>query len=248
MQLRIPQRWRRLVSPGLPLLLTLLVVGCGLVGRSGDDPADAASLAQDLAEARADRAASTSVGQPRSAATATRAGLAAASTPGAADLAPAPSSAVDPPTAAADRSPTATGPTAAAPDPASFVGLAVSGGQIGGAYQLVDLRSGEHPGFTRIVWELEAEGGGIPRYEAVEEAVEGGGARIALSISDLYGYAFVGSLSADTPESAIVRGLRPTQSGDDALMRFEVELARPARFTLSALEAPLRLVLDVHEE
>ena len=263
MRLRIATR---LLAMALPTLLMLPLAGCGAPRLFEDGPAeDAPRLEQDLAEARAQRGAVTTEGQAaRGDSAATRAAMAAGTpAPGAADPLAAPrSTAVAPSTAVAGQpratrpassasppaAPAATVSPSAAPAAASFIGSAVSGGQIGGSYQLVDLRSGEHAGFTRIVWELEGEAGGIPRFEAVEELAEGGGARIGLSISDLYGYAFVGSLSADTPESPIVRGLRPTQGGDDALMRFDIALARPARFTLVALEAPLRLVLDVHEE
>ncbi len=142
---------------------------------------------------------------------------------------------------------------------ADYIGLSAQGGTIGGAYELTDLRTGRHEGFTRIVWELD-QVGSSPQFEAVERSntadpVSGasvaGAARIEVKLHDTYARQMTGRLSATALGSPIVLGVTPLPSRDDTLIVFAVALARPARFEVVSLEdpsAPTRIVLDVFED
>jgi hypothetical protein len=148
-------------------------------------------------------------------------------------------------------SPRASATAAPASDPEAYIGRVAEGGELGGSYGLTGLRSGQHEGFTRLVWELEPRNGtdvAGPAFRAEEKAGGPGGARIELSLSDVYGYDFVGSMDLDTPESEVVSGMNLATTGDDAMLRFVVELSRPARFAVVLLEEPVRLVLDVYDD
>lgn len=151
------------------------------------------------------------------------------------------------PTTAAPSGPTTPPPTAGAPAPRAdaLLGQTVEGGAIGATYRLAAMRSGEHAGFTRLVWELR-EATGTPRYTATEVEAAGGGARIELTLRDVYAQDFAGTLSLSVAGSPVVTGVSPLPLHDDAALGFAVALARPARFEVAALENPVRIVVDVY--
>lgn len=140
-----------------------------------------------------------------------------------------------------------------------YVGMRTSGGELGGVYQLVDLRIGVHDGFTRIVWQLDASGG-VPLWEAVESTNSQeiasalglvGSARIELTLHDVYAYSTAAALEQEAPASSLVIGTKVAPLMDDALLGFVIDLKRPARFEVKALEhetEPTRIVLDVYHE
>lgn len=150
------------------------------------------------------------------------------------------------PTTAAPSGPTPP-PTAGAPAPRAdaLLGQTVEGGAIGATYRLAAIRSGEHAGFTRLVWELR-EATGTPRYTATEVEAAGGGARIELTLRDVYAQDFAGTLSLSVAGSPVITGVSPLPLHDDAVLGFAVALARPARFEVAALENPVRIVVDVY--
>ena len=146
---------------------------------------------------------------------------------------------------------------AGAPD-SDYIGRSASGGS-GGIFSLVDLRSGEHEGLTRFVWEFESSEnlapGDAPFFEVIEHSNAGqpdlgfeGLARIEVLFTDVYAYDFVGAMSLDTPESGVAKSMRTFPINDDAMLRFAIDIDEPSRFAVVALDDPPRLVLDVFED
>lgn len=138
---------------------------------------------------------------------------------------------------------------------AAFDGVVVEGGEIGAIYNLSDIRVGRHDGFTRIVWEM-AEAEGSPYHRVVSRADEDappgepfGRYWLEISISDVYAWDRPELLqSRDVEAGGSVSALAQMMIGDDALYAVGVSLDGPARFEVSALENPVRLVLDVFDE
>lgn len=148
------------------------------------------------------------------------------------------------PTIGVPPAPAATAATPGVDGGASLTGRTVEGGAIGATYRLAAMRSGEHAGFTRLVWEMR-EAAGTPKYTAT--AVEApGGARIELTLRDVYAQDFAGPLSLAVAGSPVVTGVAPLPLQDDAALGFAVALSRAARFEVASLENPVRLVLDVY--
>ena len=141
------------------------------------------------------------------------------------------------------------------------LGQKVSGGS-GGISDLLELRSGEHDGLTRVVWELAARAdlkpGDAPNFSAVEHSNQNapetvgakleGPARIEMVLQDVYGYDFLGTMSLDTPASSVMRGLRLLRVEDDATLAFAIDLNRPARYSVTILDDPPRIVLDIYQD
>ncbi len=162
--------------------------------------------------------------------------------------------ATTPPGSTSPASPAAS-PTAGIPAPTEtgasaedMLGRTIQGGSLGSIYRLTDLRSGRHEGFTRFVWELSSEAGSGPYFEAVEERTDSGDLRIRLRVSDLYAYDYTGAMSLELPPDATATSLRPLTTADDAIMAFAVDLERPARYAITTLQDPLRIVLDVYDD
>lgn len=150
-------------------------------------------------------------------------------------------------------------PTAAAPAAALRLGMPAQGGRLGAIYELAGLRTGEHEGYTRVVWELttadEAQNPSAPLWEAVEQTndrepqVAGileGSCHIRLRLADTYAMDFVGPLSIDAAAGGIVKGVRVLPMQDDSSLTFAIDLAEPAPYTVTVLQAPLRIVVDVY--
>ena len=137
---------------------------------------------------------------------------------------------------------------------AAFDGVVVEGGEIGAIYNLSDIRVGRHAGFTRIVWEM-AEAEGSPYHRIVSRANEDappgepfGRYWLEISMSDVYLWDRPELLqSRDVDAEGAVSALAQIMIGDDALYSVGIALDGPARFEVSALENPVRLVLDVFD-
>jgi hypothetical protein len=147
---------------------------------------------------------------------------------------------------------TAESPTSAAtevgaaslPAGATGVGTPVSGGTLGGTYQLTDLRAGRQAdGRVRLVWEM-AEATGAPLYEAESLASAAGTGHVVVTLHDVNGMALGDLLPVSLP-SGIVTDVHVLAVPDDAMLRFEVGVAVPAPFVAQLLENPVRLVVDV---
>jgi len=140
--------------------------------------------------------------------------------------------------------------------PDGFLGLSAAGGAVGSIYSLTDLRTGEHDGFTRIVWEL-SQTGSTPSFTAVERSNTteppaggsvAGAARIEVLLVDTSAMGIAGKLPLATPDSPVVQGVSIGLTEDDSRLLFAVALAEPARFEIVSLEDPAaatRLVLDI---
>lgn len=167
---------------------------------------------------------------------------------------------IEPPSAAppVNQPATATDSSAA---PAGALGLGESsrGGRLGGVYRLRALRTGEHDGFTRVVWELSADdevrAQDAPFWETLEQAnrqepkaaaVLDGCCHIRLRLADTYAMDFAGALNLDTPAGGPVNGVRVLPLEDDSSLTFAIDLPAPAPYTVSVLTAPLRIVIDVY--
>lgn len=176
------------------------------------------------------------------------------------------------PTTAAPAAPVAALPTAQAsqaparPDapnraPAGALGLGegTKGGRLGRVYRLEGLRQGEHPGFTRLVWQLATDSPGEdaegPLWEIVEEvnqaepkaaALLKGCCHLRLRLADTYAQDFVGALSLDPAPGGPVLGTRLLPMEDDSSLTFAVDLAEPAPYTVTVLQGPLRVVVDLY--
>jgi hypothetical protein len=150
-------------------------------------------------------------------------------------------------------------PTGAVPAAALRLGMSARGGGLGAIYELAGLRTGEHEGYTRVVWELttadEAQNPSAPLWEAVEQTndwepqVAGileGSCHIRLRLADTYAMDFVGPLSIDAAAGGIVKGVRVLPMQDDSSLTFAIDLAEPAPYTVTVLQAPLRIVVDVY--
>lgn len=165
-------------------------------------------------------------------------------------------------TAPAGRAATAIRRDPAAQPPADALGLGqgTQGGRLGSIYRLQGLRQGEHPGFTRLVWELRADPPATtqtegPLWEIVEEANRAepkaaalleGCCHIRLRLADTYAEDFVGALSLSPAPSGPVRGTRILPMEDDSSLTFAIDLAEPAPYTVTLLQEPLRVVVDVY--
>ena len=162
-----------------------------------------------------------------------------------------------PPTPAVDRATTEA--PASAPADALRLGQGAQGGRLGAIYELVGLRTGEHGAFTRAVWELatadQTQGQLEPLWEVVQQrndqepkaaGILDGSCHIRLRLADTYAMNFVGSLRLDAPAGAAINGIRILPMEDDSSLVFAVDLAEPAPYTVTVLQAPLRIVLDVY--
>lgn len=167
------------------------------------------------------------------------------------------------PTAPPTRPPAAAGtnarPPVAAPAEALGLGMPAKGGRLGAIYELTGLRTGEHEGFTRVVWELTtadtARDPSAPLWEAVEQTndrepraagILEGSCHIQLRLADTYAMNFVGSLSLDAAAGGTVNGVRILPMQDDSSLTFAIDLEEPAPYTVTVLQAPLRIVIDVY--
>ena len=86
-----------------------------------------------------------------------------------------------------DLSATATA-IAETPRPTDLIDKRLEGGVVGRTYRLNDVRTGEHPGFTRIVWAMD-EAAGAPRWTTLLRRDAEGTAVIDLTLADDVGRA-----------------------------------------------------------
>lgn len=173
--------------------------------------------------------------------------------------APAAATATPRPTAAATATPRPASPVAATaspaasaapspdadlPDAAAMLDKRLAGGAIGGTYHLDDVRTGDHAGFTRVVWAMtEAEGS--PRWTALLRRDVEGTAVIEVTLADVMAIDKPAELSAQAVDSPIIDRVEPRRVADDAVLGFSIRLAHPAGYRVTVLEAPVRVVLDV---
>ncbi|MCC7020013.1 MAG: hypothetical protein IT332_09680 [Ardenticatenales bacterium] len=135
-------------------------------------------------------------------------------------------------------------PTAAFPNAAILIGKRLEGGAIGSIFHLDDVRTGEHPGYTRIVWAMDEEAG-APRWTTLLRRDVEGTAVIDVALYDVSAFAKPETLDAQSPQSPIVDSIRQQRVADDAELRFAVRLARPAGYRVTVIDGPVRVVLDV---
>lgn len=150
---------------------------------------------------------------------------------------------IAPPTAAP---PTGAPPTAvgALPPAADLLGRRLTGGVLGAAYHLAAIRTGEHDGFTRVVWEMD-EAAGAPRWTALLRRDVEGTAVIDVTLADIVAVEKPGAMAAQAVQSPVVDSVQPRRMADDAVVAFAIRLARPAGYAVTLLEAPVRVVVDV---
>lgn len=135
-------------------------------------------------------------------------------------------------------------PAAAFPNAALLIGKRLEGGAIGAIFHLDDVRTGEHPGYTRIVWAMD-EDAGTPRWTTLLRRDVEGTAVIDVALYDVSAFAKPETLDAQSPQSPIVDSIRQQRVADDAELRFAVRLARPAGYRVTVIDGPVRVVLDV---
>lgn len=142
--------------------------------------------------------------------------------------------------------PTAAAPAdgTALPSPNALLGRRLEGGALGGTYRLVEVRTGRHPGFTRIVWAME-EAQGAPRWSTLMRDDVEGTAVIDVLLSDTAAVEHPEALAAQAVDSPVVDSVQPRRIADDAMLAFSVRLARPAGYTVTLLQSPVRVVIDV---
>lgn len=170
-----------------------------------------------------------------------------------------PASATTAPVDTAQPEPTEDTPVGAS----AWLGRSVEGGSIGDIWRLVDTRLGRHDGFTRIVWEWQADagapqwivterGGGAPFPQTQPPGALAGDTWLEVVFSDVIAMEAPQAVAPKpSPGGPIVSGVAmlvppPADQGDDR-MSFVVGLTGPARFTAMTLDAPSRLVLDVYD-
>ncbi len=137
-------------------------------------------------------------------------------------------------------------------------GQRVEGGTLGGVWNLVALRRGEHSDRFRLVLEMAETRGTVPYYTATltDEATEPfpgerdpvwGSVRIDLVVSDLYAYDYpLGDrLPIEVEDDPVVTAVTTYPLFDDALLGFSIWLDTPAAFEVHELTDPVRLVVDV---
>lgn len=176
-----------------------------------------------------------------------------------APLAAATTAPTEPPSAPPVNPPVTAANSSAAPAGALGMGQSARGGRLGGVYRLQALRTGEHDGFTRVVWELSADdeerAEEAPLWEVLERAnsqdplsaeVLAGNCHIRLRLADTYAMDVAGALNLDTPAGGPVSGVRLLPLADDSSLTFAIDLPAPAPYTVSVLKAPLRIVIDVY--
>ncbi len=127
----------------------------------------------------------------------------------------------------------------------SQLGQQFEGGERGSFYRLADVRTGRHPGYTRIVWAME-ENEGAPHWTALMRATAWGTAVIDVAISD--------ATPIDDPERFAFQAVRgpagpvldvvQERVADDMVV-FAVTLAEPAAYSVRLLQQPVRVVIDV---
>lgn len=139
---------------------------------------------------------------------------------------------------------TAGTPGTSFPDAVLLVGRRLEGGALGRTYHLDDVRTGEHPGFTRIVWAMDEVAGG-PRWTTLLRLDVEGTAVIDVVLSDVTAIAKPETLAAQSPQSPIVDSVQPQRVADDAALHFAIRLSRPTGYRVTVLEDPVRVVVDV---
>ena len=140
-----------------------------------------------------------------------------------------------------------------------WIGRRAEGGELGEYWRLVDTRLGRHDGFTRIVWEWQADMP-APRWQVVERDMGDGAPRtyppgaisgtawLEVKLSDVIAMEAPEALEPKaSPGGPVVTGVAQLDLRDDAMIGFAVGLARPARFEAAVLDDPARLVLDVFD-
>ena len=97
-------------------------------------------------------------------------------------------------------------PTAAFPNAAVLIGKRLEGGAIGPIFHLDDVRTGEHPGYTRIVWAMD-EDAGAPRWTTLLRRVVDGTAVIDVARYDVSAFAKPETVDAQSPQSPILNSI-----------------------------------------
>ncbi|MEO8084953.1 MAG: hypothetical protein ABI780_14110 [Ardenticatenales bacterium] len=118
------------------------------------------------------------------------------------------------------------------------------GGKLGPSFHLAAIRTGEHDGYTRIVWEMD-ETAGAPRWSALLRRDVEGTAVIDITLSDVVAIQRPDAMAAQAVQSPVVDSVQPRRIQDDAVVGFAIRLARPAGYAVTLLEAPVRVVVDV---
>ncbi|WP_136520692.1 AMIN-like domain-containing (lipo)protein [Cellulomonas telluris] len=166
------------------------------------------------------------------------------------------------PTASDDPLPTATGtpePTEGL-EPFSAPGTELTTEPAGGRLTVVDVRTGEHDGFDRVVYELAGEGLPGWRVGYVEQAVDDpSGEPVAVDGDAILQVWITGTgYPFDTGHEEFAQDLRPDDGDVEHVTRpltFEAQTqsfvgvddgARPFRVLL--LQDPVRVVVDVQDE
>jgi hypothetical protein len=144
------------------------------------------------------------------------------------------------------------------PSPTAALGVAVSGGQLNGVWNLADLRFAVQADRVRFVIEMEERRDHVPFYRAVQVGnasspfptgydAAWGAARIDLLVGDLYAYGsmLLDALPVELPANPRVLrvGLYPTY--EDSVLGFSLGLEAASAYTISELVDPVRIVVDV---
>lgn len=132
----------------------------------------------------------------------------------------------------------------ALPSADELLGKPLVGGTLGPSFHLAAIRSGEHDGYTRIVWEMD-EAAGAPRWSALLRRDVEGTAVIDITLSDVVAIQQPDAMAAQAVQSPVVDSVQPRRIQDDAVVGFAIRLARPAGYAVTLLEAPVRVVVDV---
>lgn len=152
-------------------------------------------------------------------------------------------------------------PSPPAPEPTStqtYLGVVRQGGELGGVWNLADVRYGVHPDRLRVVVEMVEPRDRVPLYQVVEvdNAAEPfptghdpswGVARIDLVVSDLYAYnspVFEALPIVPTDNPRVIRiGHYPTF--EDSTLGFSIGLQAVSAYEVYELTDPVRIVIDV---
>jgi hypothetical protein len=152
-------------------------------------------------------------------------------------------------------------PSPQAPAPTStetYLGVVRQGGELGGVWNLADLRYGVHADRLRVVVEMAEPRGHVPLYKVVEvdNATERfptghdpswGVARIDLVVSDLYAYdsPVFEALPLEPTDNPRVTRVGHYPTFDDSSLGFSIGLEAVSEYEVHELTDPVRIVIDV---
>jgi hypothetical protein len=152
------------------------------------------------------------------------------------------------------------------PDPASYLDVEREGGELGGVWNLADLRYGLHSDRVQIVWEMTERRDHTPFYQVIEvdnaaspfptgHDPSWGEARIDLIVSDLYARdpstssgqrsPILEQLPLTLPDDPLVTRIGSYATFSDAHLGFSIGLGEPAAYAVYELTDPVRIVIAV---